>query len=299
MIEVACSSCGKQYRLADELSGKRVRCKECGETIAVPELAPAGAIATLNDDDIAVAPAPAPVAAPSPAKPAAPMFAAAPSPMPGAPAGKRWGFRINRFAIVLGVIGVFLLMTGVKEMRLANAASPTPQDISCLELEKSGPGKNAYVRVSKFLTTGGGVYQKEEHADNWQMVWLPLIAKDGEYAQRVRQMVLSGAIKTAADLPAPDHVRVIVKSSKVRTQADIDSFDDQHKTLTGMVINQVETMSEKEKRLLQESYPGSDLDACWIIEEGREPASSAKYLGMMGGGLALLLLGLWMTFKPA
>lgn len=283
MIDVTCPSCGKQYRLADDLSGKRVRCKECAETIAVPELATAGA--AVSADDIAIAPAaaaapvvaPALAPAPAPAKLAAPVFKSAPTPTPTAPRVKRLGFRLNHFTIALGIIGGFLLVTGLKEMRLASAASTTPQDISCMELAKNGPGKNAHVRLSDFLTTGGGVFQKEENADTWQMVWLPLMPIDGDFA---------------------DRVRVIVKSSKVHTQADVDNFNDQHQTLTGMVINQVESMSAKEKRLLQQRYPDSDMDACWIIEEGREPASSAKYCGMMLGGAGLLLLGLWLTFKP-
>lgn len=35
MPVVSCS-CGKKYKVSDETAGKKIRCKECGETIAVP-----------------------------------------------------------------------------------------------------------------------------------------------------------------------------------------------------------------------------------------------------------------------
>ena len=37
-IPVQCPACLKEYGLRDDLEGKRVRCKECGENISVPRL---------------------------------------------------------------------------------------------------------------------------------------------------------------------------------------------------------------------------------------------------------------------
>lgn len=34
-IRAECPACGASYKLRDELAGKRVRCKECGDTFAV------------------------------------------------------------------------------------------------------------------------------------------------------------------------------------------------------------------------------------------------------------------------
>jgi len=36
MIEVNCPSCGKGYKLADKLAGRRVKCRQCGKPIDVP-----------------------------------------------------------------------------------------------------------------------------------------------------------------------------------------------------------------------------------------------------------------------
>jgi dienelactone hydrolase len=35
-LNVSCSGCGQEYRVKDELIGKKIRCKECGTLIAVP-----------------------------------------------------------------------------------------------------------------------------------------------------------------------------------------------------------------------------------------------------------------------
>lgn len=36
-IKISCGICGKNYKVQDEAAGKKLRCKECGETIKIPE----------------------------------------------------------------------------------------------------------------------------------------------------------------------------------------------------------------------------------------------------------------------
>ena len=38
-ISIDCAGCGRQYDLRDEAAGKRIRCKDCREVMAVPEAA--------------------------------------------------------------------------------------------------------------------------------------------------------------------------------------------------------------------------------------------------------------------
>jgi hypothetical protein len=42
-ISLQCEQCGKQYKLADNLAGKRLKCKQCGNTISVPAATSPGA----------------------------------------------------------------------------------------------------------------------------------------------------------------------------------------------------------------------------------------------------------------
>lgn len=39
MLEVACNGCGRKYRAPEQFAGKKMRCKQCGDTMVVPETA--------------------------------------------------------------------------------------------------------------------------------------------------------------------------------------------------------------------------------------------------------------------
>ena len=73
MIEFACESCGKQYRIKDELGGKTAKCKECGNVLHIPM--PGG---EPEEDEYRLAPV-----TPAPARPPS-VPAAAPPPTPAA-----------------------------------------------------------------------------------------------------------------------------------------------------------------------------------------------------------------------
>src|SRR5262249_48703233 len=62
--------------------------------------------------------------------------------------------------------------------------------------------------------------------------------------------------------------------------------------LQGLVTNEIESLGSEEQKLLNSSYPGTDFTKCVLFQEGREPAGSGKVFGMVGGGAALMLLGI-------
>jgi hypothetical protein len=60
-----------------------------------------------------------------------------------------------------------------------------------------------------------------------------------------------------------------------------------------LIVNGVRSRGLDARALLQQSFPGLDLDAVLILEEDRKPSSTAECLGMLGGGAALLLTALY------
>lgn len=66
--------------------------------------------------------------------------------------------------------------------------------------------------------------------------------------------------------------------------------------LQGLVVNQVRALDADARRLLRESFPLLPLDQVLILEEGRQPTSTVKAMGVMGGGGLLSLLGLASLF---
>ncbi len=91
MISIACNKCQKRYRLDDKFAGKRAKCKECGQIMAIP--APAASddayLPPAQDpppapvaEDLAVTPAKRPTPQP-PTPPSRPV--AKPAPIAAAP----------------------------------------------------------------------------------------------------------------------------------------------------------------------------------------------------------------------
>jgi hypothetical protein len=64
-----------------------------------------------------------------------------------------------------------------------------------------------------------------------------------------------------------------------------------------MIVNKVSSIGGEEKRILAQNYPGVNFDTVYILEHGREPASTGKSFGMMGGGALLSCLGVLGFFR--
>jgi hypothetical protein len=193
-----------------------------------------------------------------------------------------------RFLLILLIAGAVIGYHGFNEFRLARAASATPKTITCADLEQSGPGENVNIRLTDMLLCSHSViYKSRKTGGEWQTIWLPAVALDGPYVERVREML----INRVEHIPPPTNVRVIVKTGKVRNEHELEQLLDEDE-LEGMVVNSVESLGSEERKLLAEGYPGIDFSKCWIVEVGRQPKSVPAAMGIMGGGGALMLLGL-------
>lgn len=60
VISFLCAQCSRQYRVAEAMGGRRVRCKDCGAEIQIPKAEPARAPIDQPDDVFGLADAPAP-----------------------------------------------------------------------------------------------------------------------------------------------------------------------------------------------------------------------------------------------
>ncbi len=190
------------------------------------------------------------------------------------------------------VLGGLMVYWGYQEMSLASKTDATPQTITCQALSDSGPGDNANVVMSDFLLcTMAYVYEGVGSSDSvYSTVWVPAVPLDGTYHRLLKSM-LDEEGNIVGDLPMPTDLAVLVKTSKTPNDEALDRLAAAD-TLGGLVINEIASLDSEEKKLLSESYPGVDFDKVWILEHGRVPAGAGKMYGLMGGGLALLVLGL-------
>ena len=96
--------------------------------------------------------------------------------------------------------GIALSVYGFREWQLGSSASGTPQQISCLQLEKNGPGNNAHVRLTEFIALRNFVFQKRSHTDSdFSMVFIPVVAENGGYMTGIKMKAIFGQIKSDDD----------------------------------------------------------------------------------------------------
>ncbi len=197
-------------------------------------------------------------------------------------------FRI-KIALVIG--GLMMAFVGVQEWRLTQVAKAEPQAISCADLSAKGPGDNAHVKLTDFLMCEQSfVYEGKKNNPKWNNIWVPAVPVGGEYHRKVMEQVTPEG-KLKGPPPIPTDIKVIVKSGKVPSEAELTQLAAQP-TLDGLVTNNVETLGSKERKILEDSYPGTDFSKCWIIDHERKPAGMGQVAGLSGGGVLLTLLGL-------
>src|SRR3954469_5130438 len=198
---------------------------------------------------------------------------------------------MGRILLIIIVLGGMLAWFGFQEWRLASAASTTPQTIACADLEAKGPGNNAHVILTDFLLCPSGfVYESSSKGNDssYTKIWIPAVPLHGEYMEELKKLKDSG--KDLSTVPPPKNVRVIVRSSHVHNDGELEKLGDRD-TIQGLIVNKVDSLGSKEKEILAGQYPGINLDTCWILDEGRTPRSFGTAGGMIGGGVLLALIG--------
>jgi hypothetical protein len=321
-------ACGKLLRLGPEHVGRVVACPACHHTFTVPEnLEDLRSIRPRWNDGETYALAeedePPPAAVPVPQR-KRPVLAEADAteeieesqPRPEwrrrrrGRSGQHLAFRLLavlanllplRWAYttagMLAVIGAMVVFFSFLELRLAAVSSSAPQKLTLAHLAAQGPGNNAWVIVTNFIPAENFVFVVRTHRfdplrndrnyarHRWEKIYVPLLpltprvreqqAQDPDFRPRAR----------------PGDIRVILSSGKIHSARDLDQLDRQTE-IKGMVINEIQSLDSETRKLLEEEYPGTDFSRCYLLQEGRGPASAlGMVLGILGGTL-LTALGL-------
>lgn len=184
---------------------------------------------------------------------------------------------MSRIVVICIVIGCMLVFFGYQEMRLSRVAKETPQTIKCADLAAKGPGDNAHITLTDYDFTNQFVYQSKSGGATWQKVYVPAIPQSGNLVELMKSHA------------SPD-IKVIVKSAKVHSEADLNALA-KAGTFQGMVVNEIDSLGSDERKLLTESYPNIDFAKVWIVEHARHPSGSGKVFAFMGGGTTLAVAG--------
>ncbi len=312
---IACA-CGRKLRVDERHFGKTVRCPACHQTFTaptpteedIPMVLPADPTHSDDEGTEEIVAAPQPRRAPRSVPPPAEEEIGADEdgeaveneePRPRKkkrrprPAGAR-GFFISlsshlqsetafRILLVALVGGVGLLMVAFVEGRLMGAASDKPQTLTLAQLAAHGPGNNAHVIITYFVPCENFVYEYKGVQSNWQRVYVPVMPLTPDMQARL------GAGPMGKQTIPAGSIRVIVQSSNVHSEADMAKIFDKP-TIQGTVVNSILSLDSKAQKLLRDSYPGTDFESCYILQEGRKPSSAAFVILMAVGGTLLTVI---------
>jgi hypothetical protein len=303
--------CGRPLLVRDEHAGQQLRCPLCGRAFTAPApnavAAPAVPVGPPPEtfDVLPDEKSPPPPSIRPYLRPPAPARKRGRRPWPHLLLGLIQDSLSHRFVygivwLVL-VLGVMLIGASLLEMRLALAASETPQRLTLAQLAANGPGDNAHVVLTDFALCDGyvclvkvGRFERlitgtDPTTKRWEGVFVPLVPLTPEVRQRRAR---GEAVGRAA---APANMRVLLLSYTAHGVSDLDRLDAQPE-LGGTVVNAIKSLDRKTARLLRDLYPGTDFDNCLIFQENRRPTPPSRsllfvFLGtclMVGSGVLLL-----------
>ena len=184
--------------------------------------------------------------------------------------GTGWAVRLG---IICLVVGCGLGYATYVEYSLGAYATKEPEQIRLQDLIARGPGGNPHVLLTDYELCDNFVYETKG-GSHWTGVWVPIVPRgaagpgpgQGLRPQRVQAILFSTRVSNEAELPQ--------RCGGPRLQ--------------GLVTNRIMSLGSEERRLLAESYPGTDFSRCLIFQEGRQP-SSLTTVALLGGGSALCL----------
>jgi hypothetical protein len=160
---------------------------------------------------------------------------------------------IWRIVICLAVIGVGLTVMGKTEFEEAAALDTPPQLVTCRQLTETAELDAPNIILADFVSPGRTVCQKDRHGEGWSWVWIPAYPRHAE------------------ELPRPEDYRVLLKVF-ANNEEELEEVL-RKETLEGQVWHRAEVLDADAQVLLEEMYPGIQLNKCHLVEIGRRRAN--------------------------
>src|SRR5262245_24993151 len=160
---------------------------------------------------------------------------------------------MGRWGLLLVAAGGLLGFRGYHETRVRWGSSVEPEDVTLEEMIRRGGEGNTHFRVCDFALVDGYCYKEEN--GHWSMVYIPAFPRPAGSPP----FLLT---------PPPGPVPVIVMTGQAHSAGDVVDLATQP-TLTGMVLNRVQSLGSEQRELLAPRYPETDFDKCLIFNHGR------------------------------
>ena len=175
-----------------------------------------------------------------------------------------------RFTLMLLVGGIGCIVMGTAESRNAAMVEETPDVMPCSVFQTRGPLENHHVSVTHFdfpedLSI---VYQDQEYGSGYGVVFMPIYP-------------------LGAQEPAYSDLSVLIQINNVANDDELLQRISRD-TLTGVALRSGRSLDSGFQELLEEGYPGIDVDACQILHVGRKLPSAKFGTQLKVAGFAML-----------
>jgi len=211
---------------------------------------------------------------------------------------------------ILLIAGGCLIWYGIQEYQVGADASAEPVDVDLAALEAGEPLADNHIKIGLHHSLyNSSVFEFEDEDETGRMkkssklTWLytPLISDKHPYIDGLRKLEKKyGSIKKTpknADWPPLKDFVVILKSAAYKTVGDVPTGRKKYSSVTGLVINRIESLGDDEQRLIRQKFPKIDFDKVYIVEHGRKPSSATAAIAIIVVGAILVLMCVALMFR--
>jgi len=206
-------------------------------------------------------------------------------------------FRLKLAAIIGGLVMLFM---GFQEFRVSSGTTSEPENASLAEIEAGQIPDNTHLAIAEHAAIypaavysySTSKYGSSEPTNSTKVNYCyypimssthPFLVSLGKIQEKYGNL---GGVPQQ-EIPQIEGLGVLVKTSRFKTIGTIPEEWKNESGVKGLVINRIASLSDEEKKLIQESFPNVNLDTVLILQEGREPSSALASLGLMFGGLLI------------
>lgn len=214
---------------------------------------------------------------------------------------------MSRIAIAMIIGGGVLAWFGFQEFRVASGTSSAPQKVELADLENGEVPENPYVRIGEhtrlypaavlYVKTNREIQGQPPNSTKVEYTYYPIISASHPFIVGLDQLAEKhGGLENVPDeaqFPPLDDFEVVVKTKKFKTYGAVPDLIEAGDSIEGLIINRIASLDDEDAKLLTENFPAVDVDKLIILEEDRKPMSAVAYFGMMLGGAALIIVGIF------
>lgn len=211
---------------------------------------------------------------------------------------------MNRVLIAIVILGGFIAYNGTQELKLAEGATLEPLSIELAEIEAGHVPDNPHLRIGghwvmnhelvfSYQADRGDSEEDLAGSQRLDFSYYPIVAPENDFFAQLEDLEqLYGSLDEVPEerLPELSGFSVLVRTERYERLSDLpEPAWAPAESVTGMVANQVRSLSSDEAALVQEGFPGVDVSQLLILEEGRQPKSATQSYTRIGGGALLAL----------